>query len=170
MSTPSTPLVILYAVLGLVGFAAFFVGLWIGICTLLSMLSGWSRLARTYAAQGDVQGRRFSGVSAAIGSGPNPVRYSSALTVIVNDAGMRIELFALLRYRSPPLFAAIRRSSRFAATRALRFARRGRGDRASLQRTCWSEARSTSPPSPLKVMPDRSLCWPNPLIRCVPVS
>jgi hypothetical protein len=78
---------------------------WLGICALVSVTAGWSRLARDYRARRRVQGERLRFVSGAMGCENRlPVRYNNCLSVAVNEAGFGLSVSFLFRLCSPPLF------------------------------------------------------------------
>lgn len=88
-------------------FVPFFVLIWVFVSALLAEFSGWRLLLRRFAAN-DRQvaaGKKFSFVSALIyrfwwGKGS----YKSCLTVHVSEEGFSLQVFLLLRFRSPALF------------------------------------------------------------------
>ncbi len=88
-------------------FIPFFVLIWVFVSALLAEFSGWRLLLRRFAAN-DRQvaaGEKFSFVSALIyrfwwGKGS----YKSCLTVHVSGEGFSLQVFLLLRFRSPALF------------------------------------------------------------------
>ena len=102
MQNPEVPA---YVVIAL--FIPFFALIWMFAGAVLAELSGWRLLLRRFAAN-DRQiaaGRKFSFVSALIsrcwwGKG----RYKSCLTAHVSEEGFSLQIFLLLRFRSPALF------------------------------------------------------------------
>ncbi len=92
--------------LAVVMFIAFFALIWMFVGAFLAELSGWRLLLRRFAA-GDRQitGKKIGFVSALIyrfqwGKG----RYRGCLTLHVNKEGFLLQVFLLLRFRSPALF------------------------------------------------------------------
>ncbi|WP_295637687.1 hypothetical protein [uncultured Methylibium sp.] len=81
-----------------------FATMWVGITSLLAMMSGWSSLAGHVRADGRVDGQRFRFVSGSMGMRWFPVSYGGCLFVTVNDAGFGLAIFFLFRLMSPPLF------------------------------------------------------------------
>lgn len=85
-------------------FLPLFVLLWVGICGLLSLFSGWSGLNSYFRAQQPVLGERFRFVSASMGNRFFPVHYRNCLFITVNDSGFRLSIFFPFRFLTPPLF------------------------------------------------------------------
>jgi hypothetical protein len=83
------------------GFLVIFPIVWCGVVLLLSVISGWRRLARDYAA-GDrkVTGQARSGVIGMVGM----ISYRFVLTVHVNKEGFFMEVLAPFRIGQPRLF------------------------------------------------------------------
>lgn len=88
-------------------FIPFFAMVWMFVSAILAEMSGWRLLLRRFAASERqiAAGRKFSFVSALIyrfwwakGS------YKSCLTVHVSEEGFSLQIFLLLRFRSPALF------------------------------------------------------------------
>ena len=89
----------LIVVLAIVGFAVFFVGLWLGV-TLLVSLGGWRRLAAHYRTDDErPPGKRFSGVSGFVGR----ANYRNALNVVLAEEGLHLSTISLFKLRHPPL-------------------------------------------------------------------
>lgn len=59
----------------------------LGIGLVLTVLGGWTGLAKTFRAKQAVKGERFRFVSGATGSQLMPVGYKNCLTVTVNETG-----------------------------------------------------------------------------------
>jgi hypothetical protein len=76
---------------------------WLGIAALISLLSGWSSLARDFRMVEPVVGKRFHFASASLGMRPFRASYSGCLFVTVAENGIGISLFFLFRFFSPPL-------------------------------------------------------------------
>ncbi|MDB6042539.1 MAG: hypothetical protein JWM63_1090 [Gammaproteobacteria bacterium] len=85
-------------------FFSLFALLWVGICGLLSLFSGWSGLASHFRAEQPVLGERFRFVSGSMGSRFFPVHYGNCLFITVNDSGFRLSIFFPFRFLTPPLF------------------------------------------------------------------
>jgi len=85
-------------------FALYFVGLWIVIMLLLSLLSGWRSLAGQFRASTPPDGDRFRFTSGSIGFWFFPVSYSNCLTVTVGHGGIHLAMFLPFRLFHPPLF------------------------------------------------------------------
>lgn len=83
------------------GFFIVFPAFWCGIICLLSYISGWNRLAKSYAA-GDREpsGVRRSSVSGRIGG----VNYNSVLTLHVAEDGFFLQPIFLFAVGHPRLF------------------------------------------------------------------
>ncbi len=80
-------------------FPVFFVGMWVGVCSLLSEMGGWRTLARHYGASSPFPGKRFRFRSARLGG----VNYNSCLTFEAGPAGLHISVLAPFRVGHPPL-------------------------------------------------------------------
>ena len=81
-----------------------FAALGFGGTGLLARLSGWATLAERFRSDAPVDGTRFRFASGSLGRGWFPVSYGSCLFVTVNSMGLRLSLFLLFRFSSPPLF------------------------------------------------------------------
>lgn len=75
-------------------------GLWCGVCWLLSVMGGWSRLAERFPARGEPTGQSYRIQSARFGW----VNYSGCLTIHASHDGVRIAVWPLFRIGHPPLF------------------------------------------------------------------
>lgn len=82
----------------------FFALMWIGTSALLSVASGWARLARSFRATSPADGDRFWFVSGSMGARGFPVSYGGCLFVAVNRTGFRLSILLPFRLFSPPLF------------------------------------------------------------------
>jgi len=83
-----------------VGFFIAFPAMWIGIGFLLSMVSGWSSLARDYRIHTAFDGPIMHMRSGRLGV----VNYSSCLNLGSNREGLYVATLFLFRIGSPPLF------------------------------------------------------------------
>jgi hypothetical protein len=77
---------------------------WLAISALLSLIGGWHSLAQEFRAEDDGSGERFYFVSGGLGARFAPVSYRGCLFVTVGDRGIRLSIFFLFRFLSPPLF------------------------------------------------------------------
>jgi hypothetical protein len=80
-----------------------FVGMWAGVTALLSFLSGWTSLARSYRGT-------LASVENSVGMGSGiisrfglPVSYNHVLNVSVGGEGVELSLFPLFALTSPRL-------------------------------------------------------------------
>ncbi|MCB1210802.1 MAG: hypothetical protein KDK97_15880 [Verrucomicrobiales bacterium] len=98
-STSSEPGWLIFAIIG--GFFVVFPLFWCGVVFLLSVLGGWGRLAKLYAA-GDraVSGELHSGVTGKVGG----ISYRNVLTLHVGHQGFFIEVMPLFRIGHPRLY------------------------------------------------------------------
>lgn len=78
----------------------FFVGMWCAVCLLLSVLSGWRRLAEHFAAHDPPSGKRFSMQSGQFGL----ASYGNCLTIYASPEGLYISILWLFRLGHRPLF------------------------------------------------------------------
>ncbi len=104
-------LVVLIVVIFFVAFPLF----WVGMVFLISRLSGWGRLARSFAAERPVSGDVFNWCSARFGLFTN---YSHCLTITVADDAIHMQPLALFKFGHAPLLiprraVTYRRSSFF---------------------------------------------------------
>jgi hypothetical protein len=81
----------------------FFVGLWAGVTLLLSFLSGWRSLARTYRGSLRSVARVVSMGSGMMTRFLFPVSYSGVLNVAVGAEGVELSVFPLFAPGSPRL-------------------------------------------------------------------
>ncbi len=72
---------------------------WCAVSFMLARLSGWTRLAKYYRHDEFLPDETGRFRSASLGV----IQYSSCLMFSVNDAGLRIAIFPLLRLGHPPL-------------------------------------------------------------------
>ena len=80
-------------------FPLFFVGLWVGVCSLLAFLGGWPALAAHFKAAGRPAGAPLKGEVRGMGwVGENGVTH-----MIVSDAGLYLYVNPLFRVLRPPL-------------------------------------------------------------------
>lgn len=82
-------------------FGIFFVIIWLGVVLLLSLLSGWSRLAKIYRSRDSFAGEQWHFVS---GQLRNFVNYRNCLTVGANADGLYLSILFPFRAGHPPLF------------------------------------------------------------------
>jgi len=85
----------------IVGFLIVFPVFWICVVWLISRLSGWSRLALTFAATKPASGEVFPWTSARLRFSSS---YSNCLTVTVSVAGIHIATWGLFAFGHQPLF------------------------------------------------------------------
>lgn len=73
---------------------------WCAIVVVLSHVSGWQKLAKSYGAHSSPHGRRFTGQSGKVGV----VSYRNTITVCVAPEGLFLSLPVLIRVGHKPLF------------------------------------------------------------------
>jgi hypothetical protein len=71
------------------------------ISSVCSLVSGWSKLAKSYPCETYVVGTTWRWQSAKLRKGMN---YNGCLTVTANAEGMRVSMWPLMRLGHPPLF------------------------------------------------------------------
>ena len=76
---------------------------WAGISVLVSVSTGWYRLATRFRARAAIDGERFSLVSMALGTGPFTNTYRHCLFVTVGRAGIALSILFPFRIFHPPL-------------------------------------------------------------------
>jgi hypothetical protein len=81
-------------------FPVFFIGMWLFVSVLLSVLSGWRSLARSYPALVPPEGQSFWFRTGSFGS----TNYSSCLHFTSGRAGLFLSVFLLFRPAHPPVF------------------------------------------------------------------
>jgi hypothetical protein len=85
-------------------FPVAFGAMWLGICSVLAILSGWPSLAADFRASERATGDVFRFVSGSMGLAVFPVSYGSCLFITVAPTGIHISILFLFRIFSPPLF------------------------------------------------------------------
>lgn len=85
-------------------FFPFFILMWLSICSLLALLSGWKSLAARFPSAQVVEGESFRFASAAFGHSWFPVSYGNCLFFTVSPTGLHASIFFLFRPLSPPMF------------------------------------------------------------------
>ena len=85
-------------------FFPLFIGMWLVITGLLAHLGGWASLASSFRAEREFDGERFRFNSGSLGWSFFPVQYGNCLFVTVNPEGLRLSIFFMFRFLSPPLF------------------------------------------------------------------
>ncbi len=85
-------------------FFPFFVVMWVGVCSLLAVLSGWNSLASRFPSERAIEGEHFRFASAAFGRPWFPVSYGNCLFFTVAPAGLRLSILFLFRPLIPPMF------------------------------------------------------------------
>ena len=86
-------------VLILLGFAIVFPLFFMAICWLISLTSGWTRLAKTFRTNEATSGAVLRMQSARIGF----AQYKGCLTICVLDTGLRLSVTLPFRFGHPPL-------------------------------------------------------------------
>jgi hypothetical protein len=74
------------------------------ISTVLSVKSGWHRIAKQFPYQAQTEYRNFYFVRMSLGSGLFPVAYGGAAIVRLSPNGLGISVIFLLRFLHPPMF------------------------------------------------------------------
>jgi len=80
-----------------------FAVMWLGVTLLLSFLSGWTSLARTYRGRLSSVERTVSLGSGVMSRFGLPASYNHVLNVAVGAEGVQLSLFPLFAVGSPPL-------------------------------------------------------------------
>jgi hypothetical protein len=78
-----------------------FVGIWILVSLLLSLVGGWAQLSHDFRARDEPRGTRWRFQSATLRFGCS---YNSVLTFAVDPTGLWLSVFPLFRVGHPPLF------------------------------------------------------------------
>ncbi len=74
------------------------------ISTVLTIKSGWHRIAKRFPYQAQTDYRKFTFVRMSLGSGLFPVAYGGAAIVRLSPHGLGISVIFLLRFLHPPMF------------------------------------------------------------------
>jgi hypothetical protein len=74
------------------------------ISTVLSVKSGWHRIAKRFPHQAQTDYQKFLFVRMSLGSGLFPVAYGGAAFVRLCPNGLGISVIFLLRFLHPPMF------------------------------------------------------------------
>ena len=85
-------------------FLVVFLGVWLAVSTILSRVSGWSRLAEQFRSELPASGDSFRFVSGTMGSKLFPANFNSCLSVSLSPAGLRLSIQFPFRLMNPPLF------------------------------------------------------------------
>jgi hypothetical protein len=85
-------------------FIPLFIGGWLAMSCLLSLLGGWYRLARRFRGKVRGSGKLYPFASIGVGQGFGPVTYSHCAFVRFDDSGVSISVFPAFRFFHPPLF------------------------------------------------------------------
>jgi hypothetical protein len=78
----------------------FFVGLWVTICLVLSLLGGWRRVAHQYPGRTSPSGKCFRMQSGSFGW----VNYGNCLNIQTSAEGIDVAIMLPFRLGHPPLF------------------------------------------------------------------
>lgn len=81
-------------------FPILFVGMWYVVGLLVYSISGWARLAESFAAGGEPTGRRFFMQYGVVGN----IYYRSVLTIHTAPNGFYLSVWLPFRIGHPPLF------------------------------------------------------------------
>jgi len=79
----------------------YFVGFWIVICFGISLIGGWHKMGRVYAAEQPFQGESWSFQDAGLRYFTS---YHNVLKIGANPEGLSLAVFPLFRAGHPPLF------------------------------------------------------------------
>jgi hypothetical protein len=81
-------------------FPILFLGFWVVVSFLLSIIGGWMTIARSYPVQQDFGGEEFWWRSGRIGW----VNYGSCLNLVASSHGLRVSVSLPFRLAHPPFF------------------------------------------------------------------
>jgi hypothetical protein len=81
-----------------------FVAMWVTVCCVLAIWSGWYSLATRFSSTQTPEGERFRFASASMGRPWLPVSYGNCLFITVTPTGLALRVLFLFRPLSPPLF------------------------------------------------------------------
>ncbi|HZM33078.1 MAG TPA: hypothetical protein VFC18_01170 [Burkholderiales bacterium] len=85
------------------GFIATLALAWLGICALLSLLSGWHALARRFSSDAPVGGQGERCRATAMGWRGLPMSYGGTVRVALDAHAFGLSVFFPLRFLHPPL-------------------------------------------------------------------
>ncbi len=95
MINPTTPDQFLWQ------FIPLFIGMWVSISLLLSLIGGWRKLAEVYKADEKIEGYKWPSQS---GSTRFGVSYNHCLIIKANNKGIQIGISLMFRLGHPTLF------------------------------------------------------------------
>lgn len=109
-------------------FPVFFTAMWLLVTGTLSMVGGWSELARHYRDPGEAPRRSsivLRGSSLGLRGGwiPLPTNYNNCVTLTLSGTGLHLRVFFVFRFRHPPLLIPWTRVERVERGTALFFFR-----------------------------------------------
>ncbi len=78
--------------------------IWLGVCFLLSRISGWARLAQQFGVSELPTGHQFKMVSGFVGKQRFPVRFRGVMSMLLNDEGVGFSLALPFRFGASPFF------------------------------------------------------------------
>lgn len=81
-------------------FPVFFVGLWCGVCFMLSKIGGWGRLAGKFAAKKAPEGKILCGQS---GQFSGFINYNRCLTIIISTEGLYLKVWPIFGLGHKPI-------------------------------------------------------------------
>ena len=84
----------------IVGVVGFFLAMWFGVLSFLSLVGGWHFLARHFRAESQPEAKPHSMVDGMVGV----VSYRGVLSVAVSPAGLYLSVFGLFRPGHPALY------------------------------------------------------------------
>lgn len=96
----NAPLPIYFIPLIVIGFVLFFALIWSFVCLLISLIGGWSRLAKHYRATITLPGTDRTGVWGMVGW----ASYRGTLVVRTSAQGLYLSVNPLFQIGHPPLF------------------------------------------------------------------
>jgi hypothetical protein len=89
--------------MGFFWFILLFIGLWLAVCCLLSVLGGWHALAKKYRSGTCDPDKLLSRASMELKCGLFPVNYGNCIYLRFDSAGLELSIFPLWRFFHPRL-------------------------------------------------------------------
>ena len=82
-------------------FILFFIGLWICVGPIISLMGGWRELGKYYRSANTVEGKKWRWQSGTLRYGTS---YNNCLNITANEDGLGISVPIFFRIGHPPLF------------------------------------------------------------------
>jgi hypothetical protein len=81
-----------------------FIGIWLVMSLLLSVLGGWHSLSKIYRSAPRKTGKLYSFSTMVLGSAFMPMSYRGCMFIRLEESGISLEVFPVFRFFHPRLF------------------------------------------------------------------